>query len=138
MFEPGEVYRRRDLHARFGGQNQGGISTPREYPYVFLFTGDSGEQYGYKDGWQPDGTYRYTGEGQLGDMQFLRGNKAIRDHQKDGRELHLFQKTEKKGYVRHLGQFELVDYDLIENVPDRMERPRTAIVFKLVPWNSGH
>lgn len=117
MFETGKVYRRRDLHAEFGGQVQGGISTPREHPYVFLFTGDSGEQYGYKDGWR-DGLYRYTGEGQLGEMQFLRGNKAIRDHQKDGRELHLFEKTPNKGFVRYLGEFELVNYEVVENVRD--------------------
>jgi hypothetical protein len=49
-FELGRTYNRRDdIHARFGGQRQGGISTPSGVPYIFLFTGESGEQYGY--GW---------------------------------------------------------------------------------------
>lgn len=51
-FEVGRVYNRRsDIHTPFGGQRQGGISTPVGCPYVFLFTGESGEQYGYRDGW---------------------------------------------------------------------------------------
>jgi hypothetical protein len=28
VFSPGQVYRRRELHKEFGGQGQGGISTP--------------------------------------------------------------------------------------------------------------
>src|SRR5436309_11080683 len=52
-FEIGRIYsRRQDIHARFGGQQQGGIATPAKAPFVFLFTGASGEQYGYSDGWR--------------------------------------------------------------------------------------
>ena len=51
MFIVGRDYSRRaDIHGGFGGQTQGGISTPRNAPYVFLFTGKSGGQYGYEDG----------------------------------------------------------------------------------------
>jgi hypothetical protein len=42
VFSPGQVYRRRDLHETFGGQRQGGISTPAKAPFIFLITGDSG------------------------------------------------------------------------------------------------
>ena len=49
MFEVGEEYRRRELHERYGGQEQGGISTPSQHPFIMLFWGDTGEQYGYKD-----------------------------------------------------------------------------------------
>jgi len=78
-FELGRIYdRQRDIHARFKGQEQGGICTPAAAPFVFAFTGDTGEQYGYKDRWTDDGVFQYTGEGQVGDMQFIRGNKAIR------------------------------------------------------------
>lgn len=66
MFVQGQMYRRRDIHAGFGGQQQGGISTPRKFPLVLLFTGDSGEQYGYSDGWSAEGIFLYTGEGQRG------------------------------------------------------------------------
>lgn len=54
-FEIGRIYnRRKDLHAVFGGQQQGGISTPAPSPLIFLFTGDSGKQYGYEDGCSKD------------------------------------------------------------------------------------
>src|SRR2546421_12276750 len=78
MFVQNREYRRIDLHKQFGGQGQGGISTPRMYPLILLFTGDVGEQYGYADGWTKEGLFLYVGEGQQGDMQFVRGNAAIR------------------------------------------------------------
>jgi 5-methylcytosine-specific restriction protein A len=36
------------------------------------------------------GVFLYIGEGQKDDMLFVRGNKAIRDHAADGKDLHLF------------------------------------------------
>jgi hypothetical protein len=33
---------------------------------IFIFTGESGETYGYRDEFRPDGTFWYTGEGQTG------------------------------------------------------------------------
>ena len=95
MFIQGHVYRRRDLHDRYGGQRQGGISTPSQYPFILLFTGESGEQHGYADGWSADGLFLYTGEGQQGDMAFVRGNAAIRDHIDQGKDLHLFAQVKK-------------------------------------------
>jgi 5-methylcytosine-specific restriction protein A len=77
MFELGQSYKRTDLHKQYGGQRQGGISTPRRWPFLFLFTGKSGSHFGYEDNWH-DGLFLYTGEGQSGDMQFRAGNKAIR------------------------------------------------------------
>lgn len=126
-------YRRRDLHNVYGGQWQGGISTSSTHPMIFLFTGDSGEQYGYRDGPHADGTFHYTGEGQLGDMTFTRGNKAIRDHAGEGKTLHLFQKTKRPGFVCYLGEMKYAGHEEKEGVPDRNGRPRTAIVFHLVP-----
>src|SRR5262249_11130921 len=68
-YEVGNVYhRRRDIHEVYGGQERGGIATPDGVPYVFLFTGETGEQYGYSDGWRPDGIFAYTGEGQHDNM----------------------------------------------------------------------
>ena len=83
-FEIGRIdNRRREIHDPFGGQAQGGISTPVDVSCIFIFTGEGREQYGYSDGWNEDGVYLYTGEGQVGDMQFVRGDKAIRDHLSD-------------------------------------------------------
>jgi 5-methylcytosine-specific restriction enzyme A len=63
MFVQGQIYRRRDLHNRFGGQQQGGISTPTSASIILLFTRQAGEQYGYRDDWTHDGIFLYTGEG---------------------------------------------------------------------------
>jgi len=42
-FKPGRVYNRReDLHGHYGGQRQGGISTPADYDLIFLFTSAAG------------------------------------------------------------------------------------------------
>jgi 5-methylcytosine-specific restriction protein A len=87
-FELEKLYSpRKDIHEKFGGQRQGGISTPANAPYISLFTSKAGEQHGYHDGYDENGLFIYTGEGQVGPMQFLRGNRAIRDHVKDGKEL---------------------------------------------------
>ncbi|MSQ23395.1 MAG: HNH endonuclease [Chloroflexi bacterium] len=131
MFEVGKVYRRRDLHEAYGGQQQGGISTPNRHPIILLITGETGGLYGYKDGWDEDGTFRYTGEGQLGDMQFVRGNAAIRDHGSNGKELHLFQQ-ESRGLIQYRGQMACAGYDLVPDVPDREGSLRMAIVFRLI------
>jgi 5-methylcytosine-specific restriction enzyme A len=86
-FKAGSLYhRQRDIHHVYGGQERGGIATPDEVPFIFLFTGESGGQFGYRDGWQPNGLFAYTGEGQRGDMAFVRGNRAIRDHVAGGKD----------------------------------------------------
>jgi 5-methylcytosine-specific restriction protein A len=131
MFEIGRSYsRRRDIHARYGGQGQGGISTPRDKPYIFLFTGESGEQYGYRDGWDAEGVFLYTGEGQRGDMEFVRGNRAIRDHAGEGKELLLFEAAE-RGRYRYLGRFACTTWEY-RSGPDKDGKSRRTIVFHLI------
>jgi len=52
-FEIGKIYdRRRDIHARFGGEQQGGIATSMKISVIFLFTGESGKQYGVTEACQ--------------------------------------------------------------------------------------
>jgi hypothetical protein len=48
-FRIGESYKRAKIHNQHGGNRQGGISPCANYPYVFLFTGDSGQKHGYED-----------------------------------------------------------------------------------------
>jgi 5-methylcytosine-specific restriction protein A len=104
-FEPGGIYNRaRDIHDIYGGQRQGGISTPKAAPLIFLFTGETGDQYGYQDGPRDDGIFAYTGEGQVGDIEFVRGNLAIRDHIKNGRDLLLFEALSSPGNYRFQGE----------------------------------
>ncbi len=103
MFERERVYRRRDIHADHSGQQQGGVATPSGKPYILVFTG-GGDSYGYEDGWTEDGVFLYGGEGQIGDMEFRGGNRALRDHVADGKDLHLFKQLG-KGDVRYMGCF---------------------------------
>ena len=132
MFEVGEIYNRRaDIHGPYGGQQQGGISTPSAWPFVFLFTGESGEQYGYTDGWDENGVFLYTGEGQVGDMGFVRGNQAIRDHAANGKDLHLFQSLGKGQGYRYLGRFACPSWEYRRGV-DVNGDERRAIVFHLI------
>jgi 5-methylcytosine-specific restriction protein A len=63
-YKEGTLYhRQRDIHEVYGGQERGGIASPEGVAYVFLFTGETGGQYGYSDGWRPEGIFAYTGEG---------------------------------------------------------------------------
>jgi 5-methylcytosine-specific restriction endonuclease McrA len=129
MFVQNREYRRIDLHKQFGGQGQGGISTPRMYPLILLFTGDVGELYGYADGWTKEGLFLYVGEGQRGDMQFVRGNAAIRDHDVDGKDLHLFSYV-RKGFVHYVGQMVCIGTHDKEGL-DAKGNIRRMIVFEL-------
>jgi 5-methylcytosine-specific restriction protein A len=136
VFELGRIYVRRDLHEQYGGQRQGGIVTPAGAPYVFLITGEGGEAHGYSDGWDVDGTFRYYGEGQLGDMEFARGNATIRDHAVLGKDLHLFEKV-RPAHLRYRGQMVCAGYDLVPDSLDTEQSARTAIVFRLVSLADG-
>lgn len=129
-FQPGKTYNRQnDINEVFGGQQRGGISTPKGTPFVFLFTGQSGEAFGYEDKFQPDGSFWYTGEGQVGDMTLTRGNLAIAEHERNGKRLLLFEVV-KKGTIRFAGEARLVQYHT-EQRPDRDGNLRSALVFEL-------
>ncbi len=136
-FEAGKIYRRvQDIHKPFGGQRQGGMSTPSKFPYVFLFTGDSGESYGYRDGFRDDGIFWYTGEGQIGDMKMDRGNLAVKEHQNKNKQVILFEYVS-KGHVRCIGEATYVGHHTEER-PDRNGDLRDAIVFELdINTNGG-
>lgn len=127
----GQIYFRKDLVDLYGGQLQAGIWTPKEFPVVFVFSGDSGKAYGYTDGWA-DGVYQYSGEGQLGDMTFTGGNKAILEHRKDGKDLLLFNDLGKGKGVRFQGLFECASWRKVDGL-DKNKQTRNIIVFDLVP-----
>ena len=90
------------LHEELGGRRQGGISPSSKTPNVFLFTDQAqGVLHGYiYDGQRKDGFFHYTGEGQRGDQRMVQGNRAIRDHRGEGRELHLFDASSRSRDLR--------------------------------------
>jgi 5-methylcytosine-specific restriction enzyme A len=55
--------------------------------------------------------YLYMGEGQVGDMEFRSGNKAIRDHAANGKDLLLFKALGKGQGYRFLGQFACASWE---------------------------
>jgi len=122
-------YKRSDLHNRYGGNRQSGISSSKNHPIIMLFSSAAGEEYGYQDSWYSDKEFHYAGEGQHGDMEFVRGNKAIRDHVMNDKELHLFTRI-RKAYVRYEGKFEY-DGHHIEQRSDNSSQLRNMIVFHL-------
>ena len=128
-----ESLRRVDIHERYGGRRQGGISPSRQTDNVFVFTDPAkGLIHGYLyDGWREDGLYHYTGEGQYGDQLMAQGNRAIRDHQAEGRDLHLFGVS--GGMATYLGPFEYVDHYQAD-APETGDGPiRNVFVFRLRP-----
>jgi hypothetical protein len=132
---PEDEVRRTDLHEHLGGQQQSGISPSSRAPVVMIFSDPaSGEQHGYFDGWNDEeGLFHYSGEGQRGDQQMTRGNKAIRDHQADGRSLQVFLGSGKGRAVTYAGEFEYVDHYETE-APETNNGPvRTVIKFRLRP-----
>lgn len=132
-FSIGAVYdRRSQIHGRFGGQPQYGISTPREHPYIFLFTNRQGLRHGYHDQFDDDGDFHYYGEGRHGDMRMEGGNEAIRDHLRNGKSLLVFLGLG-GGLYRYLGEFRYVRHSIDPYARDTAGDVRNAIVFQLRP-----
>jgi hypothetical protein len=131
----GDDVPRRRIHGAYGGQQQGGISTPRSVPDILIFTDPkAGAKYGYDEfeGLKEDGSYSYTGEGQYGNQEFVRGNLAIRDSARDGRVIRLF--TTNGTRATYVGAFATGEPTYsIETIPDLDGNPREGIIFNLVP-----
>jgi hypothetical protein len=89
--EPGTRLARRELHDRWGGRRQGGISPSSTTANIFIFWSPAvGEVHGYYDEFRTDGNFYYTGAGQYGDQQLRDANRVLLHHVQDGRRVHLF------------------------------------------------
>lgn len=126
-FIPDHIYKRSVIHDQYGGNRQGGIAPSAKQPYIFIFSGKSGSQYGYKDGWDNPNVFSYTGEGQIGDMKFVKGNLALRDHIKNGKRVFLFE-YERSGYVKFISELEFFDIGFFDT-PDIKKNQRLGIKF---------
>ncbi len=127
-FKRGQIYPRRQIHNMIGGQEQGGISTPKNVPLILLFSTQQRRYYTYYGGWKSDGFYHYFGEGQTGDMRMIRGNRAIRDHQKEGKTLMLFEGVE-PGMYRFQDFMTCADY--YQKDTDTLGNKRKVFIFRL-------
>jgi 5-methylcytosine-specific restriction enzyme A len=128
-FIPNQLYKRSLIHDEYGGNRQGGISPSAKVPYIFIFSGKSGAQYGYRDGWDNHNIFSYTGEGQEGDMQFIKGNLALKEHINRGKRVFLFE-IEGGGLVKFSSEMEFYDADYFET-QDKNGRNRIGIRFFL-------
>ncbi len=136
-FEVGQYYRRKSIHDRLGGSRQSGICPLRQFAAILLFTGETGEQHGYGyDGWAAEGLFHYTGEGQRGDMLWLRGNRAVRDHIDNEKQLLLFGKPPRgranPGEVIFMGEMECVNTITYDRDSEGTDRTTFVFVFKPV------
>lgn len=135
--KPGETLLRRELHDRYGGGRFGGMEPSVLADSVFLFSKPSaGAAFGYKyDGWHGDGTFHYTGDGQVGDQrEDSGGNKALLSTRQNGRAVRVFRSE--GTYTTYAGQFALVEEQppfYRTDAPDRDGVIRSVLVFRLRP-----
>jgi hypothetical protein len=134
-FEVGALYnRRQEIHGILGGQQQGGISTPADKPFVIIFTGEAGKSHGYADFWnEEDGVFNYFGEGQSGDMKMTGGNRAIGGHVNEGKRLLVFKSLGHGQPCRFDGEFICLGSYVRPDTPATRGPNRNAIVFRLQP-----
>ncbi|MFC6719996.1 HNH endonuclease [Halovenus amylolytica] len=121
-----------DIHEKYGGNRYSGIAPCSDYPYVFIFFGESGEWHGYDDELTDSGIFYYTGEGRDGDMTMDGRNAAIRNHKQNRDELHVFESEDGAWQVTYVGEYEYRDHHH-PRLPDRNDKMRDAIRFELVP-----
>lgn len=114
-FIPNQVYKRSEIHDQYLGSRQGGISSSAKFPFIFIFSGATGAQYGYKDRWDNEDIFTYTGEGQIGDMKFTKGNLALKEHINTGKRVFLFESTD-RSYVKFVSELEFFDFGYDEMV----------------------
>jgi 5-methylcytosine-specific restriction protein A len=127
MFEKGKVYKRTEIHDKFGGSRQSGIAASAQYPYIFIFSDRTGLQHGYIDRWENENIFSYSGEGQVGDMKMVRGNLALKDHLKNQKRVFLFF-VPKKSFAVFNCELELIDIDYFDAL-DRNKNPRIGIKY---------
>lgn len=128
---PGTTMKRREVHEIYGGRQQGGIGPSSKTPTVLFFTDPAtGRKHGYYDGWDADGLFNYTGEGQIGEQRLVQGNKAILHHKEDGRSLLGFKANGSD--VTFMGEFELVDHHWTD-APDTNGELRQVVIFRMRP-----
>ena len=130
----GNIYVRKEIHAAFGGSQQGGITPTKDSKKVFIWSNESGPHHGYQDGWSDDGkVYYYTGAGQDGDqdIEAPRHNGRLLRHSENGDEVLLFLGQKGPGGLwKYECELSLIDYEFFQT-KDRNDRNRKAVRFVL-------
>lgn len=133
-FMEGRVYKRSYIHDLYGGNRQRGIAPSKDQPMIFIFSGAEGKIHGYKDGWQDENIFFYTGEGKVDNQEFKEGNKALRDHVENGKDVYLLESLGGKGLYRFVSQLTCIGYHF-EQGKDTLNNSRTIIIFEFEKTN---
>lgn len=132
--EAGNIYVRKEVHAAFGGSQQGGITPTKDSNKVFIWSNESGPHHGYQDGWSSDGSiYYYTGAGQHGDQDIdaQRHNGRLSRHSENEDEVLLFIGQKGPGGLwKYECKLSLIDYEYFQT-KDANEKNRRAVRFVL-------
>jgi 5-methylcytosine-specific restriction enzyme A len=129
----GSIYRRADLHTRFGGSRYSGIVPCKRESVVLLFHTEEPVQQFYKDGFDENGVYWYSGEGAAGDMHWNASNRAVRDHAQLGWDLLFFERVQRKDGLWRFAQIFYYFSHKEEQRLDKAGNHRSAIIFGLLP-----
>lgn len=133
-FEIGQWYRRGGLHDTYKGNRQKGISSPKDHPIIFVFTGKPGERFGYEDEFLDDDRLRYTGVGMEGDQKMAGMNAKLKNHKESGDAVHVFEEVQENpaSIVSYVGEYEVDRIQEVE-LEDRNGEFRDAFHFILRP-----
>ncbi|MEV4599489.1 hypothetical protein AB0K15_19015 [Amycolatopsis sp. NPDC049253] len=148
QLRPGGIYTREDVRAVLGGSTQGGIVPSTSSNTILIYSDDAaGKRFGYVDGWLAEEDSRgpifeYTGAGNIGDQSFggRMGamNKAVLEHVKAGRTLHVFKAVDKlpdsdTKIHRYVGAMRLDDDQpyYVRQSRDQADNQRKVIVFRM-------
>jgi 5-methylcytosine-specific restriction enzyme A len=129
----GSIYRRADLHTRFGGNRFSGIVPSKREAVILLFHTEEPAQQFYRDGFDDNGVYWYSAEGSSGEMIWTRANNAVRNHAELGLDLLLFERAQRKGGLWRFAEIFRYSLHKAELRLDKTKKLRSAIIFGLVP-----
>ena len=129
---------RKEIHDRFGGVREGGISPVLEKSKnIMIFSHPrANAEHGYEpDVWLDDDTFLYCGEGPSGDQQMIRYNKSVLQHAEKDKVLRVFDGT--RGEVTYKGAFALDSEDpwFHKDSIGFDGSPRKVIMFRMLRVN---
>ena len=126
-FKVGDVVTSKQIHDEFLCSTQSGMNYSSKTKTLVLFSHHEGGLYG--DRWDKD-ILHYTGMGQLGDMEMKGPNLRLKDAEKDGTEIHLFEVFKKTEFT-YRGVFVLHGKPYQETQLDKEGKPRKAWMFPI-------
>lgn len=121
-----------EVESQFGIRISGfgrGINPTENNVILISSIGKASGNFVYHDKWTVEGDYLYSGEGKNGDQAMTKGNLAIRDAARNGKQIHLFVKFSPQEYY-YQGVFELVNYTF-EDEKDEDGNVRKEYKFRL-------